>query len=536
MSRSKIYSGIALMLCIQLSVLAQTTQKLSLDKATVFIRGAELTSTAKITLAKGENEFVFTNVAGDINNQSIAVSASNGAVVESVTFQNNYTNTDNESPKIKELKDSIAQVEVRKQPLNNKVAAINELIAILQNNRKVGGNNTGLSVAEMQKMLDMVGSKLESYLMQKDKAESEIKKLSQRIVALTKQLNEEQKRGYQPGGQLLVRFYSKEATTSNITISYVVQNAGWVPVYDVWVGNTSVPATFYYKANIYQNCGVKWNNVHLTLSTDDAQQGLQAPILTPQYLSFYRQQPQVTMYGNQTGEDVFTTETYTSGTFAVAQPKAKQSTVNEYVKTYTSGVSTRFDIELPYTIPSDGQQHLVAVKIYEMAATYQYYSAPKADDDAFLLARITDWEDMNLLPGKTSIFYEGTYVGHGAIDPKNITDTLNVSLGRDKKIVVKRERDKSYRSVKMIGSNVREEYAYNITVRNTRKETITILVNDQLPISNDKEIVIEDIQIDGASYNETTGMLVWPLTLKGNESKTIKFGYTLKYPKGKTIQ
>ena len=543
MKHTKIYSGIAVLLCMQLSASAQTTQKLNLDKATVFIRGAELTSTAKIALSKGENEFVFTNVAGDVNNQSIVVSASNGAVVESVTFQNNYTNTDNLSPRVKELKDSIDLINARRQPIDNKIATLNEQILILQNNRKIGGNNNGMSVLELQKMLDLVSSKMEGYLNQKNKEEDNLKKIDERIANLNKQLEEEQKKEYQPGGQLLVKFFSKESTQSNIAITYIVTNAGWSPSYDVWADDVHSPIKFYYKANIFQNSGVKWNNVHLTISTGNPQEGMQAPVLNPWYLSFYNPQVslQQVMLRSSKKHLAYNSAPYVvdgvqvQGNSGIDMAQGAVETM-QVVATNNEGVNTSFDIELPYTIPSDGQQHLVAIKKYETPAIFEYYAAPKVDNDAFLLAKITNWQDLNLLPGQTNIFYEGTYVGQGYIDTRNTQDTMSISLGRDKKIVIKRERDKQLRSVKTIGTNVRESFAYNISVRNTRKESITLVLADQQPVSNDKDIVIEDRETNDASFDEATGMMKWPLTLKGNETKTLKFGYTLKYPKGKTIR
>jgi len=139
------------------------------------------------------------------------------------------------------------------------------------------------------------------------------------------------------------------------------------------------------------------------------------------------------------------------------------------------------------------------------------------------------------LPGQTNIFYEGTYVGQGYIDVRNVKDTMTLSLGRDKKVVVKRERDTKLRSVKTIGTNVRETFAYSVTVRNTRKEAINLTIQDQMPVSNDKDIVIEDKDTGGAEYDETTGMLKWNISIAPNEAKKTGFGYTLKYPKGKTI-
>lgn len=523
-----------------LQVDAQTTQKLNIEQATVFLSGAELVSTARINLGKGENEILFTNVAGDVNSQSLTVSATNGVIVESATFQNNYLATEVLSPKAQEIKDSIEAMTAFKQQTSNKVTVIDEQITVLKENRKVSGNQNGLSTVELTKMLDLINARMENYLTQKNKNETIIKKTDERIAKLTMQLDEEQKKAYQPGGQLLVKFYAKEATSSAIAINYIVPHAGWTPTYDIMADDANSPVKLYYKANIYQNSGVKWNNVKLSLSTGNPNEGVQAPVMNPWYLAFYVPQAYGAGLANAPQQNKMSVTSYKKA--LVEQDKAEistikneESSINEYVSVDNSGVNTTFDIELPYTIPSDGKEYLAAIKRYELPASYRYYAVPKLDKDVFLQAKITNWEDINLLPGTTNIFYEGTYVGQGTIDPRNVKDTMNISLGRDKKIVVKRVRDTKLRSVKMIGTNVRETFACTLTVRNTRKEPVTIVLQDQQPISNDNEIAIEDRETANAEYNDITGLMNWNMTLAPNESKSVNFGYTVKYPKGKTV-
>jgi uncharacterized protein (TIGR02231 family) len=522
-------------------VQAQPQQKLVIEQATVFLSGAELISTAKLNLNKGENEILFTNVAGDVNSQSLSVSATNGVVVASATFQNNYLATEALSPKAQQIKDSIELMTEYKQLIHNKIVVIDEQLAVLRENRKVGGAQTGLSVAELTKMLDLINTRMENYLNQKNKHETVVKKTDERITKLNKQLEEEQKKDYQPGGQLLVKFYAKEATSTSIAVNYIVPHAGWSPTYDIWADDASGPVKLYYKANIYQNSGVKWDNVRLSLSTGNPNEGVQAPVMSPWYLTFYS--PQVYDYKNINNDQSRASRAYSANRYKSAESPSvasgganmEQSSINEYVTIDNSGVNTTFDIELPYTIPSDSKQHLVAIKRFELPATYRYYSVPKLDKDVFLQAKITNWEDLNLLPGTTNIFYEGTYVGQGAIDPRNVKDTMVVSLGRDKKIVVKRVRNTKLRSVKYIGTNVRETFAYTITLRNARKEIINLTIQDQQPISNDNSIVIEEKDLGNSEYNETTGLMNWTVTLNPNESKELNFGYTVKYPKGKTV-
>lgn len=517
----------------------EVKQAVTIEHATVFLSGAELSSFAKVNLQQGETDVLFTNIAGNVNQQSLSVGADNNVVIQSATFQNNYLVADVLSPRAKTIKDSIEQVEEGRSATNNQLATVTEQIAILSQNRQVSGANTGLSVTELQKMLDLVKARLAGLLNEKDKLAVTIRKTDEKLALLRMQLEEEQRKNFQPGGQLLVKFYSPRATQANISISYVVPNAGWTPSYDLRVDNLHDPVKLFYKANVYQNCGVKWDNVHISLSTGNPNEGAQSPTLNPWYLSIVNPETfspgYLNSYGAVNAAPVMKAVEDAEGMPSRAVKTPVPATMNNYVQVDNNGINTSFDIDLPYSIPSDGQAHMVAIKTYQLPATYTYYTVPKLDRDAFLQARITNWEDLNLLPASTNIFYEGSYVGQGYIDMRNVKDTMNLSLGRDKKIVIRRERDKELKVVKTLGSNIRESFVYTISMRNTRKEAVTVTVLDQIPISNDKDIVIEDRELGGGVYDETKGFIKWEVELKPNEAKNLRFGYTIKYPKGKNI-
>lgn len=537
------------------TLFAQTRQSVKIKHATVFLNGAELSSTASINLPQGESEILFTNIAGNVNQQSLNIGAGNGVVIQSATFQNNYLVSEILSPRARAIQDSIDMIENSRAGANNALTVTNEQIGILSQNKQVSGTQSGLSVAELTKMLDLVKARLAGLLAEKDKLNATLKKTDERLSLLRMQLEEEKKKDFQPGGQLLVKFYSPRATSTDVSISYVVPNAGWSPSYDLRVDDLKSAVKLFYKANVYQNSGVKWDDIKISLSTGNPNEGAQAPALQPWYLAFY----QPVAYGegylnkNINAEDMQKMPSRNGVSLGGARGDGTafivdgirvygnrgvnlpQSSIDNYVQTDNSGVNTVFDIDLPYTIPTDGQQHMVSVKSYELPATYRYFAVPKMDRDAFLQAQITNWEDLNLIPAATNIFYEGSYVGQGYIDMRNTKDTMNISLGRDKKIIIRRERDKELRSVKTIGTNIKETFAYTISIRNTRKESINITVLEQLPISNDKDIVIEDTDKDGGAYEETTGEVKWLLNVKPSETLKKKIAFTVKYPKGKTI-
>lgn len=587
---------VALMLCGTI-LSAQTKKKVKIDHATIFLKGAELESTAKVDLRSGETEILFTNIAGNVNQQSLNVNATNGAVVQSAIFQNNYLADDNLSPQAQVITDSIDYLDKQKTNLNTELQVVNEQISVLSQNRKVSGEQNGLSVTELQKMLALVKTQMQELLKERNGINEKTTKINKRIAKLNQQLQEEKQKGYQPGGQLLVKFYSTKTTTSEITITYVVPNAGWSPSYDIRVDKVNSPVNIAYKAHVYQNSGVAWDKIKLTLSTGNPNEGAQAPTLNPWYLNFNR--PVIPTYSYNTnnnpntGQRVITSDqleklptrnttsmvsttgaTYQSangsavsiggargsGTLyyvdgvqvvgsrgvnlpqdAIDQvrtsgtPAKYNSSINNYTQVSNTGVNSRFDIELAYTIPSDGKTHNVAIKKHQLPATYRYFAVPKLDRDAFLQAQVTDWENLNLLPGPTNIFYEDTYVGQGQIDMRGVKDTMNISLGRDKKVIIQRERDKNMRSVRTIGSNVRETFVYTTSIRNTRNEPIDITILDQFPISTENSIHIEDMSSEGAELDKTTGKLTWQLNVQPNTTDKLQVGFTIKYPKGREI-
>lgn len=198
-------------------------------------------------------------------------------------------------------------------------------------------------------------------------------------------------------------------------------------------------------------------------------------------------------------------------------------------------VSQQFELIQPYTILSDGKEYNADLKELEMPALYEYYCVPKIDPDVFLTAKVLDWDKYNLLPGDVNLFFEGTYLGKSTLDLSN-QDTLAISLGRDKSVLVKRTKLKEFQKKQFVGSNKIDTYSYEISVRNTRKQTISMVIDDQFPISKFKQVEVYDQDAPDAEFNKETGKLTWQFKLEPNKEKKLNFKYTVKYPKSGTVE
>ena len=177
----------------------------------------------------------------------------------------------------------------------------------------------------------------------------------------------------------------------------------------------------------------------------------------------------------------------------------------------------------------------VKVQKWELAADYRYYAAPRLDPDVFLQARITGWEDLSLLGGEVNIFFEGTYVGKSYLNPTVLSDTLDISLGRDKNIIIKRKKVKDKNSTSILGSTKKMNIAWSIEVKNNKAAKIHLVVQDQIPLSTRKDVVVTLGDKSAAKYDLKTGFLTWDIQLDAKKGKKLNFNYSIKYPKEVTL-
>lgn len=195
----------------------------------------------------------------------------------------------------------------------------------------------------------------------------------------------------------------------------------------------------------------------------------------------------------------------------------------------------QFDIKTPYTIPSDGKNYTIMIDDYMIPADYQYIAAPRADDDAFLTALLTDWTKYNLLPGVSNIFFENTYIGKTDINPRITSDTLTLSLGSDKGVMIDRQLQKNFSSTKTIGSKTEVTTSWKITIKNNKSTPIDLMLTDQIPVSTVNTIEVKAVTLSEGVLEESTGIVTWQLSLAAGEMKEIEVKYTVKYPKGSRV-
>ncbi len=197
--------------------------------------------------------------------------------------------------------------------------------------------------------------------------------------------------------------------------------------------------------------------------------------------------------------------------------------------------NTRFEIKKKYTIKSNQDITVIEVDQFEFPATFKHYAAPELNENVFLTASIVGWEKYDLLYGEANIYFNGTYAGKTIINPLATEENLELSMGVDPNVVITRKKLDNFKSKSFLGTNRMVSKAYEIKVKNTKQSAINLLIEDRIPVSQNKEIKVDDIVNGDAEYDKEKGILKWQFTLGANEDTAKRLSYVVKYPKYRTV-
>jgi uncharacterized protein (TIGR02231 family) len=506
-----------------------------INKVTVFIVGAEISSTKSITLKTGRNVVIFKDLSTKLNSQSIRVSTADDASILNVSYKTIQPSFQEKDAKYYVIKDSITLINAEIATLTNKKIAFETEKNLLTQNMNLGGTDNGVDITELKEAADFYRvrileisngtTEIQTQMLLKNE---KIRELNQKLTSLST--------NNRPTGEITVLVDCDKAKKVVFDIQYQISDAGWSPAYDIRASDLSKPIQLYYRANVYNNTGIEWKDVNLVLSTSDPSISMTKPILSPWYLNFdvYTSTNNGT-YDFSAGEG-YMQNAYVEKTMEEYSLDYEQNFNIEYTEVEITSLNAEFELDVPYSIPSDNLPYLVDITDYELPAKYEHYAVTKVQKEVFILAKITGWEELNLVEGTASIFYDGTYVGQSYIYTRNVKDTLDLSLGIDEKVLVTRTKVKEFSNKQFIGNKVSETFAYELVAKNNRTTAIDVEILDQIPISQTDEIEVEIVDISKATYDEATGEAKWKLHLEPGSSEKKKISYTIKYPKNKTLK
>lgn len=515
-----------------------------IESARVYNNGAELTHKSSAEIPSGSSEIVITNVANYLNENTLQLRVPKHVTVMSVQYTNAYIeeyDNNQDSPLVKPIKDEIDQKTKSLKQLRNKIKTEEKSIELLDENQEIN-ESKNFSVEELAKLLNFYKTNRTQLSNSVDEMKAQEQILQQELDVLKGKLtfnNTSAEKIAQ--GKVIAYVMSERAGNIPVEISYLTTQAAWQPGYEIRIDKINEPIQMLYKAQVRQNTGFDWKNVKLSLTSGQANQNTIAPELNTWFVDYYSDDVQVNEIiinsyrsepmaaaASKTVQEDFNDET-TSGRLT------DYSTISDYTQVNESQLNVTFDIDIPYTILSNSKQHSVSLTDVNIPATYTYLSIPKLDNNVYLVAKIKDYNQYNMLAGEANVVFDGMYVGKTYLNPSSHKDELQLSLGKDPNISVDRKVVTDKSGTKMLSSKKEQNFTYEFTVRNNKKEPIELIIEDQIPVSKNKDIEITLTDKKGATHNEETGKLSWEIKLKPNTSEKIRFGYQVKSDKNQNL-
>ncbi|MEE9361021.1 MAG: mucoidy inhibitor MuiA family protein [Cellulophaga sp.] len=651
-----------------------------IKEVTVYLNGAQITRLAHCQLKIGTSEITFTGLSPKIDESSIQISGLQWVSILAMSYDINYLEKSTSSPETLLLEKQISSTEAEISSLKNLVLGLQEEENVIKSNSLI----RELDLEKIKRLSTYYRERITAIKNEIFATNSKVNTLRLKTIAFKKQLAEFNNTPEKKKGELTLKFDAPIASNLNLKISYTIQDAGWIPNYDIKSKKINAPLQLSYKAHVYQKTGNDWNNVKITLATGTPYTNVVKPILGAKHLNFvsrYNKRKQTASIGrkkyyfnpsvktvsgivtDESGEPLSGCTIVIKGTSTGVQTdfdghysiKIKNGKKLEYsfigqksqiipvyaslinvrldtdastleevvvvgygkatenvfsslqgrvsgvqirgnstirapklplyiidgipVKNYTEGdlneneiqsmqvlkkgeaselygsqgkhgiivittkksvtkdgiTNTKFSIKKPYSIASDGDITAIEINTFKLAANYTYFAAPIINENVFLTATFADWEQYNLLPGEASIYFDGSYAGKTTIDPYQVTKEMTISLGIDPSITVARKQDKNFKSRSFSGSNRILNRNYTLEIKNNKTVAISLQLLDRIPISQNKEIKVGEIETYDADYNKKKGVLTWELQLAPKESEKKQFSFQVKYPKYKTI-
>ncbi len=516
-----------LFLCLSAKIAyAQNSENLifqtsTIEEVTVYKTEARVSRVAKaVSLPKGKSKLVFRGNTLELVEQSLRVKTTEGVLITGIRAEK--SNAENQaalSQRAEELHEKIKKLDAENVLYNNEDKLLQQEEKVLNANLSVKG-----TVSELRELLEY-----HKTVLQKNYARSEeLKTLLAKNYAVLSGLNKEYRfitgdKDTPKNMDIEVELETKNATNADFLLTYIIEGASWTPFYDVRVKDIKSPLTIEYQAVVEQSSGEDWKNVRLILSNAEPAKSRNAPELKTWFLDTER----ILQKTRSTYDTVVTYDPETYEGLRVVENEYDAEAM--YVKTLEKQTSIQFEIPVAYTILSGEPPVKLSLNVLTVPATYCYYTVPKMQSVAYLKAHITNWEQYNLMEGDAALYIDNAYIGESGISPFTTGDTISFGLGADPSVIIQRTKMRQFGKKQFLGNKRTDERTFSIKIRNTKKIPINIVVLDQIPVSQNKELTIENVEAKEGKIDAATGKITWKLDIPATTEKAVEFHYEAKY-------
>ncbi|UPH71968.1 mucoidy inhibitor MuiA family protein [Abyssibius alkaniclasticus] len=381
----------------------------------------------------------------------------------------------------------------------------------------IGEETNAALAAALQARIDATALRGESNDLREELADAR-----QRLAALLLPEND--------SPRLSIAVSAEAATSGTLEISYLVEFAFWMPVYDVNLSLEETPALDVDRSIVVsQETGENWDNILLTVSTArPSDQSAPSDI----YPLIARIKPPTQ---NEALSDAM-------GATAFAAPApiiVEEAMRAEPFAARYQGQTVVYDMASPVSLAGDGTEVQLALDSKALEVDVTALAVPASDATAFYMAEITNGSGEILLPGNARLFRDGAMIGEAQLPLTAAGKTIDLPFGAIEGLLVSRRiLSREEGDTGVFTSSNRRGDRFEITAENVTGLPYDLRILDRVPVSEQEDLTVNvtaNPRISATEVDGKRGVVAWDLTLSPGQEQTITFGYELGWPSDKEL-
>lgn len=512
--------------------------KSAVASVTVYTDRAAVTRLGQASLQPGNYLLVFNNLPASIADQSVRVSGeAAGARILDVHVETSFLDTIPED-RIRALQAKVQELQAEANELGDRLSVLGtERDFILQIKAQTADNISKdlkiqrPTIDDWQKMIAFLDANLNKNFAEQRKTTADRIALQNRIDALQKQIGQISPRSRKSVKNIVVEVQVSEGGEVRLRTVYIVAGARWYPQYDVRVSTELQEVQLGYFGFIQQNTGEDWTNADVSLSTARPDVGGMKPELYPWYINIAQPMPALK-------KSISNAQLSSRGVIESSDQSAAGGEMKEMespaAEVETQATSANFHILSRSTIPSDNAAHKVTIAIDKLHADLSYSSTPKLSPFVYLEAAVKNTTAAPLIAGTANVFSDDDFVAASSVKTTLPGELFDVYLGVDPAVRIERKLVNKFTDYTgKFTKNVRVTYRYSFMLENTKATGEKVVVQDQLPVSQNEKITVEQVEpADRDVRRDDRGFINWTYTLNPGEKKSWKLKFNVEYPQG----
>ncbi len=529
-----------------------------INQVTVYAQGALVNRTASFKLNVGTQKIIFPDILPQLDENSLRVSGEGSAEVKilGASFKKEFL-TESPVEKISQLQDEIQQISDEISKLNNTKLVLHDKKEFLDSVRLFSHGQLPRDLVtkmpqagELENTLKFLDVKLRENYKEIVDTELAVREAQRKLEVLNRELNNIAGFDRKQKVSIVVDLEVVKAGNLDLRVAYRVAGANWYPIYDARADFTKSVVELVSFGMVKQSSGDAWLDVEMLLSTAQVNVSGNMPEVESWFIRPYEPR-QVYREALQDRSDYLVAgavETMSSKSempqAAALRLKKRIQAVYNYAQSESKGVSLVYKLPRPATLKSDGSEYKLPIASQTLQGNFEYSAYPRLSPYAYLVSKVTNAKDQQLLGGRVNIFLEGDFVGQGNIKTTGPLEEFDLYLGVDENVKIKREQlEKKVDDVfiaNIPSPNRKVTYKFKMTVENYKNKKIKVSLFEAMPVSENEKIKVNISNISLApkdkDWKNKKGIWRWEIELEPKAKQEIFYTCSVECPRDMNIE